>query len=90
MAWLRIALTDEEQRVVHEERESHPELLVRRKLLVLWSLHCGLKREQAAKLAGVARSTVERMWRPSGRRGWPVCGGVAGRVRSATWRLTAT
>jgi transposase len=60
MAWLRIALTEEEQRVVHEERESHPEPHVRRRMLVLWSLHCGLKREQAAKLAGVARSTVER------------------------------
>jgi transposase len=60
MVWFRIQLTADEQRIVHEERESHPELPVRRKLLVLWSLHCGLKREQAAKLAGVGRATVER------------------------------
>jgi len=60
MAWLRIQLTEDEQRIVNQERESHPEPHVRRKMLVLWSLHCGLKREQAAKLAGIARSTVER------------------------------
>jgi transposase len=78
MAWLRIALTEEEQRVVNEERESRPEPHVRRKMLVLWSLHCGLKREQAAKLAGVARSTVERYvaaFREEGLAGLRRCGG---------------
>lgn len=60
MAWFRVELTEEEQRVVNEERESHPELHVRRKMLVLWSLHCGLKRQQAAKLAVVGLATVER------------------------------
>jgi transposase len=53
-------LTDDEQRIVKEERESHPEPHVRRKMLVLWSLQCGLKRTQAAKLVGVGRATVER------------------------------
>jgi transposase len=78
MAWLRIALTEEEQRVVNEERETHPELHVRRKMLVLWSLHCGLKREQAGKLAGVARSTIERYvaaFREEGLAGLRRCGG---------------
>ena len=60
MAWFRVELTADEQRIVNEERESHPEPHVRRKMLVLWSLHCGLKRTQAAKLAGVGRATVER------------------------------
>ena len=60
MAWFRISLTEGEQRIVNEERESHPELHVRRKMLVLWSLHCGLTRQQAAKLAGVGLATVER------------------------------
>jgi transposase len=60
MAWFRVQLTEEEQRVVNEERESHPEPHVRRKMLVLWSLHCGLKRTQAAKLVGVGLATVER------------------------------
>lgn len=78
MAWLRVALTEEEQQAVKEERESHPEPHVRRKMLVLWSLHCGLKREQAAKLAGVARSTVERYvaaYREDGLAGLRRCGG---------------
>jgi hypothetical protein len=44
MSWFRVELTEEEQRVVCEERQSHPESPVRRKLMVLWSLHCGLKR----------------------------------------------
>ncbi len=60
MAWFRVELTEDEQRVVSAERESHPEPHVRRKMLVLWSLHCGLKRQQAAKLAGVGLATVER------------------------------
>ena len=60
MAWYRVGLTADEQRIVVAERESHPEPHVRRKMLVLWSLHCGLKREQAAKLAGVGLATVQR------------------------------
>jgi len=60
MAWLRIALTEEEQRIVQVERESHPDACVRRKLWALWLLHCGLKREQAAKILDVACSTVQR------------------------------
>lgn len=60
MAWFRVELTEDEQRMVQEERESHPESHVRRKMLVLWSLHCGLKRTQAARVAGVGLATVQR------------------------------
>jgi transposase len=60
MAWLRIALTEDEQRIVQAERESHPKACVRRRLSVLWLLHCGLKREQAARVVGVAVSSVQR------------------------------
>ncbi len=60
MAWLRIELTDDEQRIVLNERESHPNVCVRRRLWALWLLHCGLKREQTAKILGVACSTVQR------------------------------
>ncbi len=60
MAWFRVDLTEDDQRVVSAERESHPVPHVRRKMWVLWSLHCGLKREQAAKLAGVGLAAVER------------------------------
>ena len=60
MAWLRIELTKDEQRIVLGERESHPSACVRRRLWALWLLHCGSKREQAAKILGVACSTVQR------------------------------
>lgn len=60
MAWFRIELTEQEQEIVTAERETHPELHVRRKMLVLWSLHCGLKREQAAQVAKVSLATVQR------------------------------
>ena len=60
MAWLRIVLTEEQQRVVNEERDSHPLDHVRRKMLVLWLLHCGLTREKAAEVAGLGRATVQR------------------------------
>lgn len=60
MGWFRVQLSEDERRIVTEERESHPESHVRRKMLVIWSLHCGLKRQQAAKLAGLGLATVER------------------------------
>lgn len=60
MAWFRIHLTEDEQRVVKSERESYPDPGVRRKFWVLWVLHCGARRDQAAEIVGVGRSTVER------------------------------
>ena len=61
MAWFRVRLTKEEQRVVNEERCCHPNLRIREKMLVLWLLHTGLARsEHAAKAVGVSRATVQR------------------------------
>jgi transposase len=60
MAWLRIQLTEDEQRAVKADRESHPDPGVRRKFWVLWVLHCGALREKAAEIVGVSRATVER------------------------------
>jgi transposase len=60
MAWLRIQLTEQEQAVVDSERDAHPDAHVRRKMLVLWLLHCGLTREKAAQVAGLGRATVQR------------------------------
>jgi len=60
MAWFRVQLTEEQQRIVNEERVSHPDLRVREKMLVLWLLHCGATREKAAQIAGVSRATVQR------------------------------
>ncbi|TWU24723.1 hypothetical protein [Bythopirellula polymerisocia] len=47
-------------RIVLSERDSHPPHCVLRRLLVLWSLHGGLKREQAVKIAGVAVLSAQR------------------------------
>lgn len=60
MAWLKIALTDDEKRIVNAERDAHPDEHVRRKMLVLWLLHCGLTRQKAAEVAGLGRATVQR------------------------------
>src|SRR3954469_6725572 len=60
MAWLRIQLTQEQQQIVNAERDSHPQEHVRRKMLVLWLLHCGLTREKAAEVTGLGRATVQR------------------------------
>ena len=60
MAWLRIQLDEEQQRIVDEERSSHPNLRIREKMLVLWLLHNGVTRKKAAEIVGVGRATVQR------------------------------
>jgi transposase len=60
MAWFRVQLTEEQQRIVDEERTSHPDLRVREKMLVLWLLHCGTTRQKAAEIVGLGRATVHR------------------------------
>jgi transposase len=83
MAWYRIALTEDEQRVVNTERDSHPEAHVRRKMFVLWLLHCRVTREHAARIAGLGRATVQRYvaaYREGGLEGlrrWDVAGPVS-------------
>jgi transposase len=61
MAWFRVILSGEQQGVVKAERESHPNVRVRQRMLVLWTLHCGLTRDKAAEVAGMGRATVERI-----------------------------
>lgn len=61
MAWFRVQLTEAESQIVNEERESHPNRSVRRRMLVLWLLHCGVTREKAADVARVGLTTVERI-----------------------------
>jgi len=60
MVWLRIQLTEEQQRIVDEERSSHPNLRIHEKMLVLWLLHNGVTRKKAAEIIGVGRATVQR------------------------------
>jgi transposase len=60
MEWLRVQLTEGQQRVVNEERRSHPNARIREKMLVLWLLHKGITRQQAAQIVGIGRATVQR------------------------------
>ena len=59
-AWLRVELSEEQQKVVNAERDCHPQEHVRRKMLVLWLLHHGITRERAARITGLGRATVQR------------------------------
>jgi transposase len=60
MTRIPIQLPESEQAIVASERDSHPDLHVRRKMLVLWSVHSRLTHQQAARVAGVGRATVQR------------------------------
>jgi transposase len=60
MGWLRIELSEEQQRIANTERDGHPQERVRRKMLVLWLLHQGITRAKAASIAGLGRATVQR------------------------------
>jgi transposase len=60
MARISVKLSESEQAIVAAERFSHADLHVRRKMLVLWAVHTGLTRQQASKVAGVGRATVQR------------------------------
>jgi transposase len=60
MAWFRVRLSEEEQRIVREERREHPHARTRRKMEALWLLHHGLTREKAAEIVGISLSTVKR------------------------------
>lgn len=83
MAWLRIALTPDEQQIVTAEQDAHPHAHVRRKMRVLWLLHCGITRAKAATVAGLGRATVQRYvaaYRAGGLDGlrrWNVTGSVS-------------
>lgn len=60
MAWLRVRLTEDEQRIVNEDRTSHPIERIRERMLVIWLLHNGVTRQKAAEIVGVGRATVQR------------------------------
>jgi transposase len=60
MARIRVQLDQDQQRVVDEERSSHPNPRIRERMLVLWLLHHGITRREAAKIVGASRATVQR------------------------------
>lgn len=58
--WFRPVLSPDEQALVLADRDRHPDPVVRRKLLVLWTVHLGHSREDAAQIASVGIATAKR------------------------------
>ena len=85
MARFRVQLTEEQQRIVNEERTTHPDLRVREKMLVLWLLHCGTTRQKAAEIVGLGRATVHRYLVAFREGASTACGGLTAIARSASW-----
>ena len=65
MPWFRVRLSEEEQRVVNEERCCHPNLRIREKMLVLWLLHTGLTRERYVAAFREGGLDGLRQWNPN-------------------------
>jgi len=57
-AWFRPKLSADEQARVLADRDEHPDPVVRRKMLVLWAVHLGHSRQQAADLAAAKRYLI--------------------------------
>ena len=83
MARTHVRLSDSELPVVAAERYTHPDMHVRRKMFVLWSVHTGITQFQAGQVAGVSRATVCRYLEAyragglDGLREWNVVGPVS-------------
>ncbi len=58
--WFRPTLSSDEQTAVLADRDRHPDPAVRRKMLVLWAVHLGHSREEAARIADVGIATAKR------------------------------
>lgn len=82
-SWFKFDLTEAEIAVVLEERHSHPNRSIRERMNIVWILHQGTHRDEAAKLANVSRSTVQRTVRAfranrlDGVRNWDARGQVS-------------
>ena len=58
--WFRPTLSADIRHAVLADRDRHPDPVVRRKMNVLWAVHLGHSREEAARLADVGVATAKR------------------------------
>lgn len=58
--WFRPILPPDIQAAVLNDRDRHPDPVVRRKMNILWAIHLGHSREEAARLAHVGVATAKR------------------------------
>ena len=59
-AWFRPTLSIAEQDAVLADRDHHPDPRVRCKMTVLWAVHLGHSRDEAARIADVSIATAKR------------------------------
>jgi len=64
MARCPLTLSESDQAIVSAERDAHPDPIVRRKMLVLWSTHGGVTRVQTAAVAGLDEPPSSAIWSP--------------------------
>lgn len=57
---IRLTFSEDDQQALSQERYQHPEPHVQRRMEVLWLISQGMKRQEAARLAGVSKATAER------------------------------
>lgn len=58
--WFHPTLSPTEQAAVLADRDRHPDPVVRRKMNVLWAVHLGYSRPEAARFADVGVATAKR------------------------------
>ena len=58
--WFRPRLSPQEQAAVLADRDRHPDPVVRTQMNVLWTVHLGYSRHEAAQIAHVGTATAER------------------------------
>ena len=58
--WFRPTLSTAEQDAVLADRDRHPDPIVRCKMNVLWAVHLGHSRDEAARIADVSIATAKR------------------------------
>lgn len=58
--WFRPQLSSHEQAIVLADRDHHPDPVVRTQMNVLWTVHLGYSRNQAAQIAHIGIATAER------------------------------
>jgi len=59
-SWFHPTLSADEQAAVVADRDTHPDATVRRTMLVLWAVHLGHTRRQAADLTAVGIAAAKR------------------------------
>ena len=70
MAWTRIQLTEDEQRIVNEERTSHPNLQVRDKMLDDLALALRLDSPEGCRDRWGLAPQCSDMWMPTAKADW--------------------